>query len=58
MTLVMQRDETLTFAAARAVVLELIEVNHLDLNALKTSAPTGYSEGDVITVEAQEVTGS
>lgn len=58
MDLVMEQDQSLSFAAARKVVLELIEQNHLDLNALKTSTPTGYIEAEMIADQVQEVTGS
>lgn len=45
-------------AEARKHVMGLIEAGELDLNALKTSAPTGYIEGDVIETGPREVTGS
>jgi hypothetical protein len=55
---VMEADPTVTAAKAREIVNGLVEHGELDLYRLSTSAATGYIDGNVITVEAEEVTGS
>jgi hypothetical protein len=58
MDVVLQQDDSLSASEARKIVMDLINAGQLDLNALSTSAPTGYIEQDVIVSEVKEVTGS
>ena len=58
MDVVLTQDPSLSAADARKIVMDLVSAGQLDLNALSTSAATGYIEADVIVSEVKEVTGS
>jgi hypothetical protein len=58
MQMIMDQNPATEVSQARSVVMALVERGELDLNALSTSAATGYIDGVVITEDAKEVTGS
>lgn len=58
MDVVLRQEPSLDVAEARKIVMDMVAAGQLDLNALSTSAATGYIEQDVIVSEVKEVTGS
>lgn len=58
MGVILDQEPEMEASEARKIVLEMVAAEQLNLNALKTSAPTGYIGEGVIVSEVREVTGS